>query len=438
LILTKNEEQDLPGCLESVSWCDDIHVFDSCSNDNTVSIALNASAKVTQRQFDNWAAHQNWALNNIPFKYDWVFYLDADERVSPGLTETLLKFDPDNDDAVAYEIQRRDFAWNGAWLKHSQISPFYLRLFKPGKMRYERLVNPISIPDGPVKRLPGYLDHYPFSKGFRAWWTRHLSYADMEASMRLNDQDNKRSFSVKKAIGSRDFTERRYHQKGLFYKMPGRPFIKWLYMIIGRRAFMDGMAGITYATLQAIYEYFIVLKTKELIAKNGYGRSQGKKQPPENRFANFVYTSLGIFYSGCLVYIFFFARRRWIPFPKRSFNLIPFRDKLHYLQSYASHSSPENLEFYKDLIGNILLFIPFPFLLFYVLGIKNYRILLLLSMGTSLFIEIIQYVFNIGVADIDDLILNSAGASIGLLIIYEVSRLGISQYRQSKKWRTVR
>jgi glycosyltransferase involved in cell wall biosynthesis len=267
LILTKNEEQDLPGCLESVSWCDDIHVFDSYSDDNTVSIARNASAKVTQRHFDNWAAHQNWGLANIPFKYKWVFYLDADERVSSTLKETLLKFNEDSSEAAAYEIQRRDFAWNGTWLKNTQISPFYLRLFRYDKMRYERLVNPISIPDGPVKRLPGYLDHYPFSKGFRAWWSRHLSYADMEASMRMKDHDVKKSFSVKKAILSKDFTERRYHQKGLFYKMPGRPFIKWLYMIIGRRAFMDGMAGVTYATLQAIYEYFIVLKTKELIAK---------------------------------------------------------------------------------------------------------------------------------------------------------------------------
>jgi glycosyltransferase involved in cell wall biosynthesis len=274
LILTKNEEQDLPGCLESVSWCDDIHVFDSYSTDKTIDIATKASAKITQRQFDNWAAHQNWGLNNITFKHRWVFYIDADERISPGLKEALLNFDTNNTEAVAFEIQRRDFAWNGTWLKNAQISPFYLRLFRPGKLRYERLVNPVSIADGPVKRLPGYLDHYPFSKGFRAWWSRHLSYADMEASMRLSDRDVNKSFSLKKALLSRDFTERRYHQKGLFYKIPGRPFAKWLYMVIGRKAFLDGMTGITYATLQAIYEYFIVLKTKELRINNGQAKKQ--------------------------------------------------------------------------------------------------------------------------------------------------------------------
>ncbi|MNS20441.1 Glycosyl transferase family 2 [compost metagenome] len=266
LILTKNEEQDLPGCLASVSWSNDIHVFDSYSSDKTVEIANSAGAKITQRKFDNWAAHQNWGLNNIAFKNPWVLYIDADERVSESLKHSLLHFNPDLNNTVAYEIQRRDFAWDGSWLKHAQISPYYLRLFQPGKMRYERLVNPISIPDGPIARLNGFLDHYPFSKGFRAWWQRHLGYADMEAAMRLTDLESKTDFSIKKALFSKDFTERRYHQKGLFYKTPGRPFIKWAYMIFARRAFLDGKAGITYATLQSIYEYFIVLKTKELLS----------------------------------------------------------------------------------------------------------------------------------------------------------------------------
>ncbi|MEH6307505.1 glycosyltransferase family 2 protein [Olivibacter sp. CPCC 100613] len=267
LILTKNEEQDLPGCLASVSWCDDVHVFDSFSEDRTVEIARQANAKITQRKFDNWSAHQNWGLANIPFKYPWVLYIDADERVSAGLRNALEAFDQAQSEVVACEIQRRDFAWNGRWLKHAQISPFYLRFFRPDKMRYERLVNPVSLPDGPVGRLNGYLDHYPFSKGFRYWLQRHLSYADMEAAMRLEDMGRGTSFSLGKALFSKDFTEKRYHQKGLFYKMPGRPFIKWLYMVLWRRAFMDGIAGTTYATLQSIYEYFIVLKTKELVSK---------------------------------------------------------------------------------------------------------------------------------------------------------------------------
>lgn len=268
LILTKNEEQDLPGCLASVAWSDDIHVFDSFSDDQTITIAQNAGAKITQRVFDNWSAHQNWGLANIKFKYPWVLYIDADERVSESLLNAIKALKPDNNsEFVAYELRRRDFAWNGKWLKHAQMSPFYLRLFRPDKMRYERLVNPVSIPDGPISKIEGFLDHYPFSKGFRFWIQRHLSYADMEALTRVKDLDKGVTFSVRKALFGKDFTEKRYHQKGLFYKLPGRPIIKWLYMVLVRRAFLDGSAGLTYATLQSIYEYFIVLKSKELLSQ---------------------------------------------------------------------------------------------------------------------------------------------------------------------------
>jgi glycosyltransferase involved in cell wall biosynthesis len=265
LILTKNEEQDLPDCLESVSWSDDIHLFDSYSNDKTLEIAESFGCEITQRKFDNWSAHQNWGLSNIKFKHPWVLYIDADERVSESLKEVLMGFNDDNFNHAAYEIQRRDFYSDGTWLKHAQMSPFYLRLFRPSKMRYERLVNPVSIPDGTVGRLNGYLNHFPFSKGIRFWMQRHLGYADMEASTRISDMGNGVKFSISKALFSKDFTEKRFHQKGLFYKMPARPFIKWSYMMFARGAFLDGNAGITYAFLQSIYEYFIVLKTKELL-----------------------------------------------------------------------------------------------------------------------------------------------------------------------------
>lgn len=264
LILTKNEEQDLPACLQSVAWCDDIQLFDSYSDDLTLEIAHKFGAIITQRKFDNWSSHQNWGLANINFKYDWVFYIDADERVSDSLKEAILEFDPITSH-VAFEIQRRDFAWNGKRLKYAQMSPYYLRLFKPNQMRYERLVNPVSIPSGTVSRLSGFLDHYPFSKGLKFWWQRHLGYADMEAITRVQDIGKGLKFSFWTALFGKDFTEKRYHQKGLFYKLPGRPLIKFIYMMIWRRAFLDGSVGITYSFLQSIYEYFIVLKTKELM-----------------------------------------------------------------------------------------------------------------------------------------------------------------------------
>lgn len=267
LVLTRNEERDLPGCLDSVAWSDDVHVLDSFSSDRTVEIAREAGTRVTQRQFDNWSAHQNWALRNLPFKYPWVFYLDADERVTPELAAAVHAAVVDGGETVAFRVQRRDF-FMGRWLKHVQASPFYLRLFRPERMRYERLVNPVSIPDGTVGQVAGYLDHFPFSKGVSHWIGRHNSYSSFEAQQIVENRRNKRSFSMKRAFTAKDVHERRFQQKELFYRLPARPLVKFLILYVGKRGFLDGRAGFTYAVLQSIYEYMIVLKSRELEAES--------------------------------------------------------------------------------------------------------------------------------------------------------------------------
>jgi glycosyltransferase involved in cell wall biosynthesis len=264
LILTKNEERDLPGCLASVVWCDDVHVFDSFSTDTTVEIARKAGGSITQRKFDNWSAHQNWGLANIHFKYPWVLYIDADERVSPELREAALAAGRDDALESAFRLRRRDFFSDGTWLKHAQISPFYLRLFRPAKMKYARLVNPVSIVDGPIGAINGFLDHYPFSKGVGFWIERHNKYAELEAKTIQSNRGHGGNFSFIKALTAREFSVRRYHQKEFFYRLPFRPLIKFFYMFFVRCAFLDGRSGITYAVLQSIYEYFIILKEREL------------------------------------------------------------------------------------------------------------------------------------------------------------------------------
>src|SRR6185369_16127223 len=95
LILTFNEEVNLPTCLKSLAWCDDIVVFDSFSTDRTLEIAKAAGARIIQRKFDNWSAHQNWAVANIPFKHSWVYYSDADEVVTPQLAAELQRIAAD-------------------------------------------------------------------------------------------------------------------------------------------------------------------------------------------------------------------------------------------------------------------------------------------------------------------------------------------------------
>ena len=265
LILTRNEERDLPACLASVSWCDDIHVYDSFSTDRTVEIAAAAGATVTQRSFDNWSAHQNWGLRNLRFKYPWVFYIDADERMSDELVHAAREAVASPGQNVAFRVQRRDYLMD-TWLRHVQASSYYIRLFRPERVHYERLVNPVTRVDGDVGQLSGALNHYPFSKGLRHWIDRHNAYSSFEAQQIIADRGDARPVSLRKALFAADFHVRRYHQKELFYRLPARPLLKFALLYGVKRGFLDGRAGFTYACLQSMYEYMIVLKARELQA----------------------------------------------------------------------------------------------------------------------------------------------------------------------------
>ena len=271
LIPTRNEELDLPGCLDSVAWCDDVHVYDSGSTDATVAIARAHGARVTVSPIaaertifgGDESAHKNWALDNLPFKYPWVLHIDADERVTPELAESLPEAVSRPGDAVGFRVERRDF-FEGRWLKHVQTSSFYLRLFQPRRLRYERVINPVSRPLGPVGQVRGYLDHHPFSKGLDHWIEKHNAYSSLEAKQILSDRIANSNGNLLQALLARDSDARRAHQKALFYRLPARPLVKFTALYFAKGGFLDGRPGFMYAALQAFYEFLIVLKTREL------------------------------------------------------------------------------------------------------------------------------------------------------------------------------
>src|SRR5690348_3275259 len=119
LILTKNEERDLPGCWESVAWSDDVHVFDSFSTDATVAIARASGAQVHQRVFDGYAMRRNAALKEIRFKHGWVFVVDADERPTAELAREMQQaVAAAGEDVSGFRVRRRDFLF-GTWLKRA-------------------------------------------------------------------------------------------------------------------------------------------------------------------------------------------------------------------------------------------------------------------------------------------------------------------------------
>ena len=265
LILTLNEEQDLPGCLDSVAWSDDVHVFDSNSTDRTAEIARARGAIVTARAFDTYARQRNAAMR-LPFRHAWVLVLDADERATPELSLEVRRAAAEAPaDISAFRIRRRDFLW-GTWLKHAQLTPYYVRLLRIGKVHYTRDINEFVEVEGETAQLSAPLDHMAFSKGLAHWIAKHNQYSTAEAEL-LATGDAVRDASLKDALFASDFHDRRAAQKAIFYRMPARALLKWMYMMFVRGAVLDGAAGVMYATLQSFYEYLIEVKCREILRR---------------------------------------------------------------------------------------------------------------------------------------------------------------------------
>ena len=265
LILTRDEEQDLPGCLDSIPWCDDIHILDSESTDRTVEIARQRGAHVTTRHFDTYAAQRNAAMQ-LPFRHQWVLVLDADERPTSELSAEMLQAIAIAPASVSgYRMRRRDFLW-GTWLKHAQMTPYYVRLLRVGHVHYTRDVNEVVEVDGDILELHSPLDHFAFSKGISHWIAKHNAYSSKEAEL-LASGNATQGASLYQALFARNFHERRVAQKAIFYELPGRPVIKWCYMMFVRGALLDGHAGVMYATLHSFYEFLIEVKCRELVRR---------------------------------------------------------------------------------------------------------------------------------------------------------------------------
>jgi glycosyltransferase involved in cell wall biosynthesis len=280
LILTRNEEQDICGCLESVAWSDDVHVFDSYSADRTAELASALGATVTHRHFDGYASQRNAALEELPWKHNWVLILDADERILPAGRDEMLRAAAEAPEHVAaFKLRRNDF-FLGQWLQHAQIMPWYTRLVRVGHARYTREVNEMLEVDGAIGQLEQPFHHFPFSKGLDHWYSKHNQYSTMEARV-ARDRCHVEHASWRTALLESDFHKRRRAQKALFYCMPLRPLLRWVYLMFIRGGVLDGYAGWTYSLLQAFYEYMIVLKTREMEVEGRARTSRGQVREAE-------------------------------------------------------------------------------------------------------------------------------------------------------------
>ena len=275
IIMTKNEEQNLPGCIASVKWSDDIIIYDSYSEDNTAQIANDFGVRIIRRpNYDtslryggDESFHRNWALKNIRFKNKWIFFLDADERLGESFLEeiknikdeTLLKFN-------AFSLRRKDYFMK-KHLKYSQQTHRYIRLLRPEFCHFERIINPGIVVKGKVGSLYSYIDHFPFSKGIKGWVDKHNEYSTFEAKQILNERQSINK-CIRLIINTDNKKEKTKYLKKIFYCLKGRPLLRFLQLYLFKKGFLDGYAGLRFCLLMAVYEYLISLKIIEIRQNN--------------------------------------------------------------------------------------------------------------------------------------------------------------------------
>ncbi|MEO0508508.1 MAG: glycosyltransferase family 2 protein [Verrucomicrobiota bacterium] len=259
LILTYNESINLPDCLRSVAFSNDIVVLDSNSTDGTDHIARDFGATVLNRDFDNYSAQRNYGLS-YDFKYDWVLMIDADERVSDQLVAELKKIVEAVDNPVTLYRMRRKDMFMGTWLRRSSGYPTWFgRLFRKGRVSVEREINEEYYTDGDIGLLKNHLIHFPFNKGIEYWFERHNRYSSMEA-LKLS---NERMLSIEwKWFINGDPMLRRKAFKQVAYRMPFRPLLTFLFLYFVKLGFLDGRPGLHFSLMRAVYEYMILLKMR--------------------------------------------------------------------------------------------------------------------------------------------------------------------------------
>lgn len=257
LILTFNEELNLPACLAALSWCDDVLVVDSGSVDDTLNIAAAYGARILERPFDSFANQRNFGLEAGAFKNEWVLHLDADEVVTPAFIAALDQLQaPVGIDA--YQVPSKTMFF-GRWLRYAGMWPSYqVRLGHRDRLRFTQVGHGQreALPSERVGMFAEAYLHYSFSQGLEPWLRKHLRYAADEA----DELVRQRTGAAAPAHGGGIATGRRAI-KSLVGRLPltQRPFLKFFYVYIVRAGFLDGGRGFAYAFMLGVYEGMIAV-----------------------------------------------------------------------------------------------------------------------------------------------------------------------------------
>lgn len=234
IVITENEEKNIKDCLESAEWADELIVVDSNSSDSTVQIAKTYTNNIYNVDIKNVTEKRKFSVDKA--SNDWIFFLDADERITPELKDELLNLSANNE-IDAYYINRKNY-YLGKPINHCGMNPdFHIRLFNRKKATVnDRIVHEGIVVKGKTAKLTNCFLHYTVND-FRELIKKINYYSTMESLVHF--QNGKK---ITKA--------------GAFTHM----IAAFLVMYISRKGFKDGAAGFFLSTADALTNFMTHLK----------------------------------------------------------------------------------------------------------------------------------------------------------------------------------
>ena len=289
VIAVKNEERNLPLCLERLSRFSKIVVIDSGSTDQTRAIAEKFGCEFIPFKWNgHYPKKRNWYLLNHRVDTPWVFFLDADEYVTEAFVNEL-EHAIANTQHLGFWVNYSNY-FLGQELKHG-VPQLKLPLFKVGAGLYERIdedawssldmeVHEHPVLQGSVGELKSKIDHNDF-KGLHSYIAKHNEYSSWEARRYMKLQiagATMRASTTATAVTETGTTPNVFADSEHFTATQRRKYnnlTRWwlapayfLYTFVYKLGFLDGRAGYAFARMKAIYFWQIRLKIAELMSKD--------------------------------------------------------------------------------------------------------------------------------------------------------------------------
>lgn len=233
VVLAKNEEKNIQGCLKSISWCDEIIVVDDASSDNTAELAKKMGARVFSHPLnDDFASQRNYGLSKA--KGEWALFVDADERVSSALWYEIMQRTVGSiNEYSGFYIKRRDVVW-GRELLHGEIGNIrLLRLAKRSAGLWEGKVHEEWVVEGETLTLTNYLEHSPH-RNLEEFLNEINFYTDLRTKELFEKKIKVHWWSI------------------LLY-----PSFKFILNYILRKGFLDGIPGLIFAVTMSLHSFLV-------------------------------------------------------------------------------------------------------------------------------------------------------------------------------------